>query len=182
MNQKYSVSDKVFYSRTGTPYVIIGVIGKSSIIRFLQTGAVKRISNSNIPSGKVKDVYAPTRYGVGYLGEYQQPPYWSQAMQLWSNMIKRCYSDVDPKGYKRHGTTVDANWQCFARFLVDLPEVPNFDKWVTRQNYQLDKDLLFPGANVYSRETCQFIPEALNKQAGKLNKRLVNGQWVTITV
>lgn len=179
MNQKYTVSDKVFYTRGNSAYKIIAINSNKVLIRFLKTNTVKWIDASNIPSGKIKDVYEPSRYGVGYLGEYVKVPYWKEAHQLWSNMIKRCYSDTDPKGYKAKGTTVDARWQCFARFLVDLPDLPNFQQWLKKENYQLDKDLKFPNCNIYSFETCQFVTEAQNKQAGKLNKKLIDGEWVT---
>ena len=179
---KYIPSEKSFYTNTGSEYKIIHISGKYAWIRFVKTGSVKKIWTSNIPSGKIKDFYEPTRYGVGYLGDYPQPYYWKEALQLWSNVLKRCYSDNDPKGYKKFGTTVDARWLCFERFLCDLPELENFDKWVTKQNYQLDKDFKCPGANVYSFHTCKFIPEFDNKQAGKKDKVLVNGQWVASTV
>lgn len=179
---KCQPSDKSYYTASGSEYKIIWSNGKHAIIRFTQTGSVKKIATSNIPRGKIKDFYEPTRYGVGYLGDYPQPYYWKQALQLWGNVLKRCYSDNDPKGYKKFGTTVDARWLCFERFLVDLPELENFDKWVTNQNYQLDKDFRCPGANIYSFETCKFMPEFDNKQAGKKGKVLINGQWVASTV
>lgn len=178
MNQKYIVSDKSFFTNTGSEYKIIGLSSGKALIKFTKTGAVKTIDPGNIPAGKVKDLYEPSRYGVGYLGEYPRNAYHKEAHQLWSNMIKRCYSD-DPKGYKAKGTTVDARWQCFARFLYDLPDLDGFEFWLKKQNYQLDKDLKFPEANVYSFETCQFVPEAVNKSAGKANKKLVSGEWVT---
>lgn len=178
MQKVYEVSDKIYKTNGGSEYKIIYLDGKSAIIRFEKTGSVKKILLSNIPSGKIKDVYEPTRYGVGYLGDYQKPKYWKEAHQLWSNMIKRCYSDADPKGYKKHGTTVDARWQCFERFLVDLPDLQNFDKWVSKQGYQLDKDLKCPGSNVYSFETCMFVSEAENKSAGKSGKTKIDGVWV----
>ena len=181
MKKVYTVSNESYFTNVGSEYKIIYLDGLSAIIRFVKTGSVKRILRSNIPSGKIKDVYEPTRYGVGYLGDYEKPYYWKEAHQLWSNMIKRCYSDTYPKGYKKLGTTVDARWQCFERFLVDLPELKNFDKWVTKQGYQLDKDLRCPDCNVYSFETCMFVTEYENKQAGKLGKKLIDGDWVTTT-
>ena len=181
MERIYKISNTIYKTNSGSEYKIIEIKGHSALIQFIRTNSVKWIHTSNIPTGKVKDVYEPSYYGVGFAGEYKhnRPPYWAAALQLWRNMIKRCYSDSDPKGYKKFGTTVEARWLCFKHFMDDLPSLPNFDLWKNKQGYQLDKDLLIPNSNVYSRETCSFVPESINKAAGKRNKKLIDGEWVT---
>ena len=97
-------------------------------------------------------------------------------------MIRRCYSETDPKGYFKKGTLVDPRWHCFADFLEDISKLDNFDRWLGKEGYQLDKDLRVPGSNVYSPETCSFVTEFENKQAGKLDKRKIDGEWLTPTL
>lgn len=165
-------------SNAGLEFNILKKDGKQCIIQFVETGSVRKANIDNIRAGKVRDLYQKTSYGVGWLGEYKRTGYHVQAQQLWRNMIRRCYTD-DPKGYKAKGTTVDPRWHCFATFLDDIPKLLNFNKWLNKEGYQLDKDLLVPDSNVYSFETCSFVTEFENKQAGKANKKLIDGNWVT---
>ena len=165
-------------SNNNLEFTILSQEGKQCVIQFTITGSVRKANIDNIRAGKVRDLYQKTSYGVGWLGEYERTGYHVQAQQLWRNIIKRCYTD-DPKGYKSKGTTLDPRWHCFADFLRDLPSLPNFTFWLDKKGYQLDKDIRVPGSNVYSFETCMFVTEFENKQAGKLNKRLINGEWLT---
>jgi hypothetical protein len=167
-----------FISNNNLEFTILSQEGKQCVIQFTITGSVRKANIDNIRAGKVRDLYQKTSYGVGWLGEYERTGYHVQAQQLWRNIIKRCYTD-DPKGYKSKGTTLDPRWHCFADFLRDLPSLPNFTLWLDKKGYQLDKDIRVPGSNVYSFETCMFVTEFENKQAGKLNKRLINGEWLT---
>lgn len=170
-----------YYSNSNCEFVILSQEGEQCIIQFTQTGSVRKAHKCNILAGKVRDLYAKTAYGVGYLGPYPRNDYHLAGQQLWRNMMKRCYSD-DPKGYKSKGTTVDPRWHCFTDFLNDLPLLPNFTKWKNKEGYQLDKDIKVPGSNVYSLETCMFVTEFENKQAGKKNKKYIDGEWLTPTL
>jgi hypothetical protein len=171
---------ETYVSNSGLEFVILSKEGKQCIIQFTGTGSVRKANIDNIKVGKVRDLYAKTCCSVGWLGEYKRNSYHVQAQQLWRNMMKRCYTD-DPKGYKAKGTLVDPRWHCFADFLVDISTLTNFSHWLNKDKYQLDKDIKVPNSNVYSLETCMFVTEYENKQAGKLNKRLVDGEWITTT-
>jgi len=169
---------QTYYSNNGLEFYILSQEGKQCVIQFTGTGSVRKANIDNIKAGKVRDLYQKTSYGIGWLGEYTRTGYHVQAQQLWRNMIKRCYTD-DPKGYKARGTTIEPRWHCFATFLTDLPHLPGFRCWVENKGYQLDKDLRIPNANVYSFETCSFVTEFENKQAGKKDKKLIDGEWLT---
>lgn len=74
----------------------------------------------------------------------------------WKDMLRRCY---DPKYLETKSTyvgcLVDKEWHSFMQFRA----------WMLEQDFegkQLDKDLLFPGNNLYSKDRCVFIPKALN--------------------
>lgn len=171
----------VLKNKAGFEFIILKADGKNLTIQFLESGSVRVANSANVYSGKVKDYYAKTRYGIGCIGEYQKVSYHKQAMQLWGNMMKRCYSDFDIRGYKEKGTTVEARWLCFANFLEDIKSLEGFWYWKNNKGYELDKDLRIPGANVYSKETCSFVPAEVNRAAGKGNKTLIDGEWVTTT-
>lgn len=170
---------KIFKNKAGFEFVILSQENKNVTIQFLESGSIRVANSSNVYSGKVKDMYAKTRYGIGYMGDYEKTPFHKQAMQLWSNMMKRCYSDSDPRGYKSKGTYVEPRWHCFADFLRDIQKLKNFDMWLAGEGLQLDKDLLIPEANCYGPHTCSFVTEAENKAAGKKGKVLVDGEWLT---
>jgi hypothetical protein len=152
--------------------------GKQCLVYFDLTGSTRWANIDNVRVGKVKDLMKPSRYGVGYPGKFDRAvePTWKAAMQLWSNMLKRCYTD-DPRGYRKHGVIVAKEWHCFATFLRDIKKLPGFDGWLGG-GYNLDKDFIVEDCKVYSPETCQFLPEAVNKAAGKKGKKLVGGVWV----
>lgn len=152
-------------------------------VRFNATGYETEAYIENVRAGKVRDPYAKSFLGVGYLGEFEKHTYWKQAKQLWSNMVKRCYNPKDYMGYFGEAF-VDERWLCFANFLEDLPELENFDKWLSGKEggppYNLDKDLKIPGNKVYSKDACAFVTEYENKSAGAINARLLdktNGRY-----
>lgn len=76
--------------------------------------------------------------------------------RTWYSMIQRCYSD---KFQERNPTykdcSVSEEWLRFS----------NFKSWMEEQDWeglQLDKDLLFEGNKMYSKETCVFVSRGVN--------------------
>jgi hypothetical protein len=164
-----------YTSNSGNEFVILSSSGEACVIQFTKTGYVRKALLSNIKNGKVRDLYAVSVYGVGYYGEFEKLDYWKQAKQLWQNMLKRCYCEKDTKGYFGR-VTVDPRWHCFANFLEDISKLNNFHKWLQGQvsgcdKYNLDKDFIVKGCNVYSRETCSFVTESENKADGATRGR-----------
>lgn len=181
----HSVTERV-YSETTThnaimqsnnygEFILLERTGKHCVVQFIKTGYTTKCLWENIKLGKIADPYLPTTYNLGYMGEYKKTSYWKQALQLWRNMLKRCYSEKDPKGYFGKGITVDTRWLCFANFLQDLPKLQNFNLWLEGQRghatkYNLDKDFIVEGNKVYSREVCMFLTEAQNKSLGGMKR------------
>jgi hypothetical protein len=108
-------------------------------------------------------------HGVGYLGVGQYKSFSSgkktKSYGAWQNMIGRCYNVADwryPR-YGGRGITVCGGWHNFQTYA----------KWY-EENYRLgfvmDKDLRKPRSRVYSEETCEFIPQKVNKLLISNNK------------
>ena len=136
--------------------------GRQWIIKFTKSGSTRVVRKDNALRGKVRDLYEPSRYGVGYDGDFTKVPHWKRAKDLWSNMLKRCYFKADAHGY--YGRCfVDKRWHCFANFLSDIQELAGFSDWLANRKMQLDKDHLVPGNDTYSRHTCCFLSEFKNK-------------------
>ena len=86
---------------------------------------------------------------------------------LWSNMLKRCYSE---RYQKRKPTYKDCSvcdrWLVFANFLEDLPLIENYELWRDNPNtgVSLDKDSKVKGNKVYSLNTCKFVSRSDNSK------------------
>lgn len=161
-NQKFTIIDeRVIPRKCGKG------VHKQFLVKFIDTGFTKWVYRENALDGKVRDMYAKSVYGIGYHGDVDKTvPYYKQAIQLWQNMMKRCYSTKDKKGYYGY-VVVSPRWHSLENFINDLPKLNNFDKWLNpiNENYNLDKDFKGDGT-IYSFETCQFITEYENKSAG----------------
>ena len=75
--------------------------------------------------------------------------------ECWRQMLKRCYSEIYlSKNPTYRYTVVCPEWCFYANFKI----------WYDENhinNYELDKDLRGNG-NLYSPDTCCFLPKALN--------------------
>lgn len=172
-----------FTNNAGSKFVAYAKRANKFKVRFNSSGYEAEVYIENARKGKVNDPYDLSVLDIGYLGEYQKVHYWRSAKQLWSNVMKRCYNPKDYMGYYGRAF-VDSRWHCFANFLEDIAELPNFDNWLEGkaggEPFNLDKDLKFPGNKIYSREACMFVSEYENKSAGAINARLldiVNGRY-----
>lgn len=74
----------------------------------------------------------------------------------WKGMMGRCYNDKWQSARPAYiGCSVDPAWHSFMAFRA----------WMMIQSWegnQLDKDILFPGNKIYSKEACVFVPQRLN--------------------
>ena len=161
--------------------VILYKQGNHCKVVFPETGYVVDALFPNAIKGKVRDPYHLSSYGRGYLGDVDRSiPHYKKAMQLWRNVMKRCYSENDPNGYT--GVTVSKRWLCFANFIKDIADLERFDEWLNWKEgdikYNLDKDLILEGNKVYAKEFCCFIPESLNKSMGAKNMIKIHGPRV----
>jgi len=86
-------------------------------------------------------------------GNHIRCPYYRR----WHSMITRCYSTkchIRQPTYK--DCTVAKEWLTFSIFK----------KWMEKQDYinkDLDKDILIEGNKVYSKDTCCFVSNDINK-------------------
>ena len=75
---------------------------------------------------------------------------------VWRNMLQRCYSSkLQERCPTYKGCSVSEEWLRFS----------NFKRWMEVQDWegmQLDKDILFKGNKVYSKETCVLVTKAVN--------------------
>ena len=131
----------------------------------------KHTQYKHFKKGNIKCPYEPRYFGVGYLGEGEYKVFENgrdtDKYKIWHNMLQRCY---DPKYHKKHpsykGCKIEDHWLNFQ----------NMGKWLENNYYEvpgekmhLDKDILCKGNKMYSRSTCIFVPERINKLFIKRN-------------
>ena len=138
-------------------------------IRFKNGTIVKNVQYSNIKTGKIKNPYHPSVYGVGYIGVYKySKKAYLKIYATWSSMLQRCYDHEYQKrqpSYKE--CSVEKSWHNFQNYAKWYEE--NYKLYMKR--WQLDKDVLVKGNKIYSPENCCFVPSEVNCLFTKSNSR-----------
>ena len=136
-------------------------------IQFLNTGFETSVQLGSIKSGKVKDRYLPSVYGVGVLGTKYPITIngvKTKEYKLWQSMLERCYSD---SAYNKQRPTyidceVSDNFKSYEYFYEWCHKQIGFGVDGNGNPFQLDKDLLIKGNKVYSEDSCVLLPQEIN--------------------
>lgn len=85
----------------------------------------------------------------------------SKEYKVWSAMFNRVNSKKD----YYEGVEVEKSWYNFYQFEYDFKHLINYNciEQYPDLSWQLDKDIMAYNNNIYSRETCAFVPTHLNK-------------------
>ena len=164
-------SGEVFKNKSGNEFIIVYCDNSFNVrIRFIKTGYEKSYELSQIRKGLVKDRFAPTVCSVGFVGDKYATKLNSVPLPqyvLWSNMLKRCYSDSYKKKKPTYiGCEVSENFKYYEYFYEWCQSQVGFGN----QGWHLDKDLLVKGNKVYSENTCVFLPIEINAVLVKRDK------------
>ena len=132
-------------------------------IQFLNTGFEALVELGNIKSGKVKDPYSPSVYGIGIVGTkylISEGGVLTKEYMLWKSMLQRCYSDAYQKKRPTYeGCKVSDNFLYYEYFYEWCHKQIGFNN----KDWQMDKDLLIKGNKVYSEDSCIFLPREINQ-------------------
>ena len=132
----------------------------------------EHVQYDNFKKGKVKCPYEPRYYGKGYLGEgkykVRENSKLTDEFVIWDDMLKRCYY---PKYQEKHPTYKGCKVEDY------LLNFQNMGEWIENNYYEvagermcLDKDILYKGNKIYSRDTCIFVPHRINSLFTKSDK------------
>jgi len=106
----------------------------------------------------INDAPYKTRYREN--DKYLRCPYYT----AWCGMLTRCYSHkYHLKQSTYRNSTVCHEWLTFINFKLWMQTQP----W---ENNALDKDIIQPNNQLYSPNTCCFIPQSLNNILGSHEK------------
>ena len=173
---------KVFKSKLSGDFKILKYNNSENVeIQFLNTGYETTVQLGNIKSGKVKDPYAPSVYGVGITGTKYPSRVngvLTKEYNLWCHMLQRCYSTCLKKQRPTYeGCEVGNKFKSYEYFYDWCQSQVGFGI----RGFELDKDLLIKGNKVYSENTCVFIPSEINliltKSTASRGENLVGVYW-----
>ena len=111
----------------------------------------------------LQDRMTPSVYGVGYLGANTdlntsvngKPCY---KYRKWTDMLRRCYSEKYQVTVPTYiGCTISDEFKDYSKWREWYDNYP-----YKQDDWHLDKDLLVKSNKVYSKETCVFLPRAIN--------------------
>lgn len=135
-------------------------------ITVMFSDGTKRITSyKQFKLGTVKNLYFPSVYGIGFIGEEYSNKGNEVVYKSWSHMLGRCYNKKDSR-YRFYGATgvkVCEEWHNFS----------NYAKWyydnyyVIDEKLSVDKDIINKDSKIYSPETCIIIPEKINQMFTK---------------
>lgn len=154
-----SVGDVFKTNSCGEVKVIKYESAKSVHVTFIKTGYCCVTTVNHLKKGALRDKQLPSLLGVGIIGDTEshinRKPI--KEYQLWVDLLNRCYGKTaKTSSYK--DCSVSENFKYF----------PYFKEWCNKQvgfgnkGWHLDKDVLVKGNNVYSEDTCCFIPSEIN--------------------
>lgn len=154
----------IYPTKSGGDLEVTKYINSKEVeVRFLATGHKKTTQMSQIRSGKVKDPFYPSVFGVGFIGIGDHSVLvngkHTKSYTAWNNMLKRCYSEnFHNKNPTYIGCNVCEDWHNFQVFA----------KWYYENypsdggSYQLDKDIKVKGNKTYKPESCMFVTKKDN--------------------
>lgn len=153
-----------FQSNEGYVAKVLEYVNKTNVLVEFQDSNKARcwFRTVNLRSGKFKNPYHRSVFGVGYLGEgiHHRSKDGKQTVvyTIWKSMLRRCYSEIYLKSKPSYiGCTVCEEWHNFQVFAEWFYSYPKYFK-----GYELDKDILVKGNKVYSAETCCLVPQEIN--------------------
>lgn len=176
----HNFKDRTGETRTmnnGEQATIIKYIKDNNItIQFDNGYVVENQKCSNFKAGKLESPFYKSVYEIGYIGvgKYNSTINNKQTdvYKAWTNMFSRCYSLSSLKYHPTYfGCTVDKDFYCFQ----DFAEWYYKNMWGEGISYQVDKDILFKGNKVYSKDKCMLVDNRLNNFLQK--SRINNGEY-----
>lgn len=162
------VEGQIFKTNSGSELEVIKYIcAKDILVQFTdKKTAPFKAHVGNLRKGKYKNPYQPFLLGVGFhgVGKYSSKIH-KEAFKCWTYLLYRIFSEVEHKQRPSTGDLIIYN---------DWLNFQNFAEW-HEQNYitgwELDKDILVKYNNLYSPQTCCFVPREINTRYPKRHSK-----------
>lgn len=154
---RFNIGDRI-ESITSGQFQIVEILKDRKYRILFEDGYEKIVTERSLTNPEIKNPYAKTVCGVGWIGDEFENVNEMKEYRLWLSMIQRCYGKRE-SCYVNNGIEVCEEWKGY----------PNFSKWCRKQKgfyrdkWDLDKDLLIPGNKIYGPEFCCFLPRTINR-------------------
>jgi len=154
-----SIDGKIYNNEKYGDFIIIGKKKKLLQIQFLRTTYKYWCRASSVNSGKVRDPYHISQYGVGCMGPTVKYDGVSSKKRrriynYWLGLLSRCYnpSNLSYKNYGARGFYMSNDWLIFSNFLRDIQEIRG---WRSKVNHWCGYHLHVKG-QMYDKSTCEW--------------------------
>lgn len=119
---------------------------------------------SNFKNGCIKNPYDKSVFGIGFVGDGKYLTRENGVNTIhyntWHDMLKRCYNEVSKDKFPAYFgiCKVCNHWL----------NMQNFSEWFDEKKYEcgerlhIDKDILYVGNKIYSKDTCILVPQRIN--------------------
>lgn len=157
VNDKSNIYNIDYISNNFGLFNIVHFENKSNItIKFKYSGYVTKTNYGKFKTGNVRDPLFPSFYGKGCLGfgKYCRRKD-AKAYSKWAGMLYRSYTAKPNTSY--YGCFVREDWLNFQQFCSDYYNMIGYNN-----DWELDKDILFIGNKMYSKDTCVLVPRQIN--------------------
>lgn len=132
------------------------------IIKFLNTGNVRKTATSELRKGEIRDNEAFPVYKVGVMdipNEVQRGKPVPKEYIIWNGVKQRCYNEnIRDKLPSYRDVEMSDNFKLYSYFKEWCNKQIGFNE----DGWQLDKDILSKGNKIYSEDTCCFVPPEIN--------------------
>ena len=167
MRTSYNINDE-FISARGTKIKLIKRIKSNRWeVEVSNSGYTIEVAQSLLKESKFLTPLCRTVYSVGYLGFGRYTVRTSEgkispAYSVWSNIIRRCYTDYSTnKSTESYaGVKVEDQWHSYQVF-AEWYESHSERFFINGITPKVDKDLIGTG-KLYSENTCVLLPNNVN--------------------
>ena len=161
---------KKISNNSGGEFMVIEKINtpknSSYKIQNTSTGFIQIVTRPNLKQGCFGITPRFGKFFVGGMYKDESITWYTKAINLWYNMTARCYDNSHPSYHLYKDIVIHPDWYNFDVFLKDIESLPYFYEWASGttndvNDWQIDKD--YYATNLYSKETCIFLPSKENK-------------------
>lgn len=140
-------------------------------IRFDISRSERWVKTDLFMNGEVKDFFHRSVFNIGFLGNHDtKDENHQKAYRTWKEMLRRCYTDKyhDSNVFCYISVEVDERWHCYANFQQDIKQIEGYNKWLSDNTWDLDKDAMSGKIKLYSKDTCIFVSHSDNVSLRKV--------------
>lgn len=153
----------IYQSKNSGPFQVTEYFNYDRIaITFLNTGYQMIARANNINRGEVKDPYAVSIMGIGYIGvgpyKIDTSSFDRMIYSRWRGIIDRCY--VLKEGNK----SMHPEWFNYQYFAAWFYSEYYLAPYCTMYDMCVDKDIMYPRNEEYSPYKCLIIPSFINSK------------------